>query len=1004
MTGHAKQWFAVFAGFVVLAATAPALGQRGLKNIPDPDPVKQQASFKVAEGFEVNLFAADPMIANPIQMNWDERGRLWVATSPIYPHIVPGAKADDKVIVLEDTDGDGRADRRTVFAEGLLIPTSVLPGDGGAYVANSTQLLHLADTDGDGKADRRRIVLDGFGTEDTHHILHALRWGPEGYMYFNQSIYIHSYVETPWGVRHLLGGGIWRFRPDSLKLNVFARGFVNSWGHRLDRWGQSFATDGAYGHGINYVFPGAAFVAAKGVRRVLPGLNPGQPKHCSMEILSGRHLPDDWAGSIVTNDFRGNRVNRFVLSDSGSGYVSRQAADLLSTRHMAFRPVDVKMGPDGAIYICDWYNPIIQHGEVDFRDPRRDHVHGRIWRITATGRPLVTPPKLAGASVAELLAALKLPEAWSRDQATRLLKERGAAAVEAELGRWTKGLDPADADDGHHRLQALWAYQAIDVVNEKLLRQLLAADDFRLRAAAVRTLESWQARISGFKDLLAAAVDDDHPRVRLEAVNALRSLGGAEAAVLALRAVDRGELDQNLDYAVWLTARELQAAWLPPFQAGQLKFGSVKQVSFALKAIENPAALRPLVAMLGQGKIPAGDRLEVINLIGAMGASGDLGVLFDLAVSKDASATDRRALLAALEQAAARRRVRPGRKLEPIAGLLGDSDARTRRLAAQLAGHWKMQTLRPKLLEMAEGADPASRAAGIDGLARLGTKADTQALSKMTAAGRPIGLRLAAATGLGSIDLGAGARQAAAVLKDLPVGADPTDLFAMFLGNKGGPAALAKSLAGARLPSHAAAAGVRQATTSGRKDVKGLIAALTKAGGLTPMSQKLTAEQLNKLLQDVAASGDPGRGETVYRRVELACQTCHAIGGAGGRGGADMLSIGASAPVDYIVEALLEPSKKIKEGYHMTVVETHDGKVVSGTLVSQDKRELILRDAADKPVTIAAGNVKKQSIVPVSLMPPGLTAKLRRDQFVDLVSFLSVLGKPGPYRVSPARL
>jgi putative membrane-bound dehydrogenase-like protein len=200
-----------------------AFAQRELKNIPDPDPEIERKSFQVAEGFEVNLFAADPLLAKPIQMNWDAAGRLWIASSEVYPQIEPGKVANDKIIVLEDSDGDGRADKTTVFADGLLIPTGVEPGDGGAYVANSTELLHLKDTDGDGKADTSRIVLSGFGTEDTHHIIHTFRWGHDGCLYFNQSIYIHSHIETPWGVRRLGGGGIWQFRPESSRLEVFCR-------------------------------------------------------------------------------------------------------------------------------------------------------------------------------------------------------------------------------------------------------------------------------------------------------------------------------------------------------------------------------------------------------------------------------------------------------------------------------------------------------------------------------------------------------------------------------------------------------------------------------------------------------------------------------------------------------------------------------------------------------------------------------------------------------------
>src|SRR3954463_9635232 len=409
------------------ALPAAAFAQADAK-VPDPDPELERKSFIVPEGFEVNLFAADPLLAKPIQMNFDPQGRLWVASSEVYPQIKPGEKANDKIVVLEDTDGDGRADKTTVFADGLLIPTGVEPGDGGAYVANSTELIHLSASKPGGKADRTRVVLSGFGTEDTHHILHTFRWGPDGCLYFNQSVYIHSHLETPQGVKHLNAGGIWRLRPETMGLGVFVHGFWNTWGHAFDGWGQSLITDGANGEGITHGVPGAYYPSSEGPHkaRILHGLNPGSPKHCGLEIVSGRHLPVGWQGDCITCDFRGHRVCRFKLQDDGSTFASREMTEVIKSNHPAFRPIDVKMGPDGAIYIADWYNPIIQHGEVDFRDPRRDHVHGRIWRVTAKGRPLVKRPDLVGAATPDLLNHLKDPEGWTRQNVKRVLKERGA--------------------------------------------------------------------------------------------------------------------------------------------------------------------------------------------------------------------------------------------------------------------------------------------------------------------------------------------------------------------------------------------------------------------------------------------------------------------------------------------------------------------------------------------------------------------------------------------------
>src|SRR5207249_849378 len=192
----------IAACFLGLMLAVPANAQRDAK-VPDPDPEIERRSFQVADGFEVNLFAADPLLAKPIQMNFDAAGRLWVACSEVYPQIKPGQIANDKILILEDTKGTGKADKVTVFADGLLIPTGIEPGDGGAYVADSTDLLFLSDPDKNGKATKSRVVLSGFGTEDTHHIVHTFRWGPDGMLYFNQSTYIHSHIETPYGVRRL---------------------------------------------------------------------------------------------------------------------------------------------------------------------------------------------------------------------------------------------------------------------------------------------------------------------------------------------------------------------------------------------------------------------------------------------------------------------------------------------------------------------------------------------------------------------------------------------------------------------------------------------------------------------------------------------------------------------------------------------------------------------------------------------------------------------------------
>lgn len=1008
MTETIYRAFCALLTFWIWGMCSLGFAQRNLKDIPPADPELERQALELAEGFEINLFAADPRIAKPIQMNFDPEGRMWLATSEVYPHIKPGQQANDKILILEDRDGDGTAEKTTVFAEGLLIPTGVAPGDGGAYVANSTEVLHFRDTDGDGKADTKRIVLSGFGTEDTHHILHTFRWGPGGHLYFNQSIYIHSHIETPYGVKRLNGGGIWKFRPKTWDLEVFARGWINPWGHQFDRYGQSFVTDGAGGEGINYLLPGAAYRTAVGVKKILPGLNPGSPKYCGLEIVSGRHLPDDWQGNLLTHDFRGHRVCRFVVSNDGAGFAARQEADLIKSKHVAFRPVDVKMGPDGAIYIADWYNPIIQHGEVDFRDPRRDHTHGRIWRVTYKDRPLVKRPQLKKASISELLDHLKDPEGWTRHQAKRELATRDPKDVAKELEFWTtEALQVKDLKRlDHLRLEALWTYQSVGRIEPTLLESLMHHGATpEVRAAAVRVAGDWLKEQPELANLLPNSINDSHPRVRLEAVRAIAKIGGnPQAIVWALEALDQ-PTDRWLEHALWLTCRDTADDWLPLLKAGTFQFGGdARKMAFALEAVGSPDVISSLTKLLKQNALSNEGQLEVLKVIATLGGPQELQLVLVTALNAQTTDPDRQVLLQRLAETSRNRRVRPAGDVGGLSKLFQQDNLSQKILVTELAGLWKIQSLRKPMTELAraESTPAALRQSVLRALTNLGGPESRKVLEEIASSNKPWDVRVLALESLASLNLPAAANHVVDILVVMPAEKDPSPVFASFLQRKQGPEQLAMALKSQTIPTDAAKVGLRLIESTGRP-LKGLENALKTAGQISGEPKPLTPEEKAALVADVQSTGDASHGELVFRRESLSCLKCHAIGGAGGRVGPDLLSLGASAQVDYLLESLLEPNKKIKENYNSLIVATDEGKIITGVKVRQSDTHLILRDVNDAEVSIPLASIEAQKNGK-SLMPSSLTEKLTRNELIDLVRFLSELGKVGKFAIGKERV
>ena len=1001
--------------FLTILATAipcKLQAQRNLTDIPKPDTTAELEAMQVDDAAALNLFASDPDISKPIQMNFDASGGLWVASSEVYPQIKPGEVANDKIIVLRDTNGDGVADQRTVFADGLLIPTGVAPDSPhSAYVVDSTRLLYLQDTDGDGKADKQRVVLSGFGTEDTHHLVHTLRIGPDGCLYFNQSIYIHSHVITPYGTRHLDGGGIWRYRPSTGQLEVFSKGLVNTWGHVFDARGESFATDGAGSGGLNYVFPDSVFVTSPGAKRWLNGLNPGSPKHCGLEILSGTHVPPEWVGDFVTNDFRSHRVCRFTTQPNGSSYISRQQPEILTTQRVAFRPIDAAMGPDGALYIADWYNPIIQHGEVDFRDERRDRTHGRIWRVSFPEREPDPWPDFAAADVNELLELLRDPALPVRQFAREELWKRAdqdQTGVLAAYRKWTTQ-DPAE-----RALELFWFHEVLGMpVGDDLLAMFETADP-----ASWRTMlrSVWRSRVNESPENPKAALsqplaallnriiaDHDDPRLLLEAVVCAGQLDasfGPQALNTVLRASQHTG-DPCLNFALWQSLRSLDATYPDQSILASRKdwTENLNELASAITAIANPKAAEIAVELIESSELNNQTLNELIAAVAVAGDANQLGRTFRAMVKQNTDVITMARVKPLLDRTQRDRTIPTNvgpALIDFFQQPTPDPQGKRLQVVAKIATLWKVQELESALLTALASTDGPTQQKIIDTLAAY----DSQEVRKTLAAlakSPEAGKRVAATRAIASRRPRAAIPMIMQLLQDNKTSDAASAMVVSMLSRKDLPPVLTQAIQKTALPTDIARSLLRDVRVSGGQ--ADLEKAIRKAGQLEQAKWKLTPALQKLLIAEMQNNGSASRGQEIYRRKSLQCINCHAIGNAGGLVGPNLISLGGSSQPDYIVEALLNPSAKLKEGFTTLTVLTDEGEITNGISLGKNGDGLRLRLADGKEVQIALDTIE-QTKPGKSLMPEGLLDSLPQQELVDLLTFMSALGREPAYTVS----
>ena len=512
----------------------------------------------VPKGLKVTLFADEkqfPELVSPVQMGFDTKGRLWVAAWPSYPELRPTDKVFDKLLIIEDTNGDGKADKCTTFLDGLNCPTGFQFYKDGVIVVQAPDVWFVRDTDGDGKADWKERMVMGLDSADSHHTANAMAYEPGGATYLSDGVFHRTQIETAAGPIRNSDGCIYRWEPLTSKLERYVPyGFANPHGKVFDRWGNDIITD-ATGN-ANYfgpAFSGMIDAPAKhgGMKQFWN--RPSRP--CpGTAMMSSRHFPAEFQENFLNLNVIGFQgIFRVKMSEDGAGLKGETLEDLVKGDNNMipnFRPAAADVAPDGSIYFLDWAKELIGHMQHHIRDPNRDKQHGRIYRITAEGRPLLKPVKIDGETIENLLAALTTPEGNVRIRAKIELSKHDSAKVIAATKKWVADLDKTDKEYQHHLTEALWVHQWHNVVDEAFLKQMLRSPDHRARAAATRVLCYWRDRVKDPLTLLSAQAKDDHSRVRLEAIRACSFFRTSKAAEVALEALEKEPNPDKPDYYI----------------------------------------------------------------------------------------------------------------------------------------------------------------------------------------------------------------------------------------------------------------------------------------------------------------------------------------------------------------------------------------------------------------------------------------------------------------------
>lgn len=985
-------------------------GQHVPASTPALSPGDAQRQFTLPEGFEIRLFASEPEVVNPVAMTWDERGRLWVVELYEYPlGAKPGEKPRDRIKILEDTDADGKADKVHVWADGLNLATGLVLGHGGAYVGQAPHLLFLRDTDGDDRADRTEIVKTGFGLEDRHELLNGFTWGPDGQLYMTHGVFTRSKVVSPEGGTGtgepvLLTAGVARLHPRTRRFEVYAEGTSNPWGVDFDRTGNAFVSACVIEH-LFHLVPGGIYDRQAGqaphpyAYETLHAINDHKhhmAAYAGIQVYQGNQFPADNSGTILQGNIHDNAVHQDRLQPNGSTFVASHWRDLVRANDGWFMPVSTQIGPDGAVWIMDWYDryPCYQNANADPAGVDREH--GRIWRVVHTGtekgRPVPTRPSrdmdLARLSSEELVALLAHPNVWQRRTAQRLIAERrdlphaNTLHDETALHRLFKDGRTLEA-----RLAALWTLHASEGLDDTVLEA--AAKD------AEPALRAWSARLTGergfllpdaFERLHKLASDPD-PTVRLAVAVAARQFTSGSLTVdtpprIPIREVPMGGV--------------LSALWFSSFEAKD------PVIPFMIwMAVEPIVAFDPLHALGfyeedgGMKQMP----LAGILLTKILRRTSDLGdpARLDAAVVAFGKIPEAATpvLLAGLQGLLEGQRGKthnPSPAAREVLFRLGrHTDAAVAGAARQLATLWGDATALRDTLAIATDSGRAvpDRRQAIQAARANKTPAVRDALLAIVAQPNPDPVVVAALEALGELG---GAEIADELLnrwKDLTPAARTAAAGALASRRPWALPLVSEIRAGRISPSELGPGLLRSLVDhrdeTVRREARAAIGRFREAGA---DKAARVADRRKVVLE---GEPDPAAGHEMARKT---CLVCHKLHGEGESVGPDLTGVGRSS-LDALLWNVIDPNQVIGAGYEQVEVETRDDRVIAGRMIENNDARVRLLLQGGKEEVIARGDVKSQRTLESSAMPEGLDQMPDTD-FRNLIWFILAPPQEGP--------